>query len=181
MTSIVTKTGDDGTTGLYGGQRVGKDSLRIEAYGTVDELNAVLGILLATDQLSAIIVDQLHSIQHMLFRVGGDLATPYDTKAKQERVDAKHTTELEAWITTMEIQLPPQTTFILPGGTMASAQAHHARTVCRHAERLVVALKRADHINDEVLIFLNRLSDYLFLLARKINATAGTGDTKVRY
>lgn len=181
MTSIVTKTGDDGSTGLYGGQRVGKDSLRIEAYGTVDELNAHLGVILATLDFPTLLSDQLKIIQHLLFRVGGDLATPYDVKTKQDRVEVKHTEQIETWIKEFETALPPQKSFILPGGSLLAAHIHTARTVCRRAERHAVTLHRSDRVNDEVLKLLNRLSDYLFLLARVVNKELRVGDTEVRY
>lgn len=181
MFSIVTKTGDDGSTGLYGGQRVGKDSLRIEACGTVDELNAHLGAVAALAELPAPLAEQLNAVQHLLFRVGGDLATPYDVKTKQDRVSADHTAQIESWIATFEAALPPQKSFILPGGSLIAAHVHTARTVCRRAERHVVTLHRSDRVNEEVLRLLNRLSDYLFLLARTVNQQLGVGDTEVRY
>ena len=181
MASIVTKTGDTGMTGLYGAQRVPKDSARIQACGTVDELNAILGIVLAHTELPAMMREKINAIQHGLFRVGGDLATPLEVKAKQDRISPTHVLDLEISIVALEALLSPQKSFLLPGGTPASAHLHHARTVCRRAERLVVTLQREELINDQVLIFLNRLSDYLFVAARKMNMDAGVGDVEVKY
>ncbi len=179
--SIVTKTGDGGTTGLYGGTRVSKDHPRICAYGDVDELNAVVGVVLTCDGLSADARKQLTEIQHLLFRVGGDLATPSQKESKQERVSAEHVAHVEEWITFIENSLLPQRSFILPGGTAAAAQLHLARTVCRRAERSLVALQQKETVNFQVAVLLNRLSDYFFVLARKVNADAKVWDTEVRY
>jgi cob(I)alamin adenosyltransferase len=179
--SIVTKTGDDGTTGLYGGQRVPKDSARLHAYGTVDELNTILGIVLADEELTDQIRTQLTQVQHLLFRMGGDLATPLDLKSKVDRMGIQHVGQIELWIKEIESSLPPQRRFILPGGTPAAAHLHHARAVCRRAERWMVQLKRGEPINEQAMVFMNRLSDYLFLLARKINAGTGKGDIEVSY
>ncbi len=178
--SIVTKTGDKGTSGLFGGQRVSKDSPRLHAYGTVDELNAVIGIIMANAPQTPVSA-QLLEIQHLLFRVGADLATPLSTKAKVDRIDATHTKKIEEWIDAYEKDLPPQTRFILPGGSPGSAYLHFARTVCRRAERWTVALSKEEAINPGVIIFLNRLSDYLFLLARFVNGKSGRGDVEVEY
>ena len=179
--SIVTKTGDHGETGLYGGKRLPKDHPRIEAYGTVDELNAVIGCVLAQTGLTETMATQLTHLQHLLFRVGADLATPMESKAKTQRIEPEHVAELEKEIDALESSLAPQQTFILPGGSEAAALLHLARTVCRRAERCLVHLKAQEPVNEQVLIFLNRLSDYLFLLARKANADTGTGDVEVRY
>lgn len=181
MTSIVTKTGDKGTTGLYGGARLSKDHPRICAYGDVDELNAVLGVVLASAHLSVTARTQLTEIQHLLFRIGGDLATPLDKESKQERVGSEHIACIEEWITQIEHRLEPQRAFILPGGTSAGAHLHLARTVCRRAERSVVTLQKIEQVNPDVGILLNRLSDYFFLLARMANAEAGVPDTEVQY
>ncbi len=181
MTSIVTKTGDKGTTGLFGGTRLPKDHPRICAYGDVDELNAVIGVVLTSKILSAESREQLTEIQHLLFRVGGDLATPLQQESKQERVSAEHVAHVEEWIDLIENSLTLQRSFILPGGTTAAAQLHFARTVCRRAERSVVHLQKVENVNMQVPVLLNRLSDYFFLLARKANADAGVADTDVRY
>lgn len=181
MTSIVTKTGDGGTTGLYGGMRLPKDHPRICAYGDVDELNAILGVVLARQDVSADVRHQLTDIQHMLFRVGGDLATPLERESKQERVNADHVRMIEGWITVIEGSLAPQRSFILPGGAEIAAQLHLARTVCRRTERSVVRLQKLENVNFQISVLLNRLSDYFFLLARKVNADAKKWDTEVRY
>lgn len=179
--SIVTKTGDKGTTGLFGGERRPKDDARIEAYGTVDECNAVLGIALARGDAPEEAKRQLLHIQHLFFRVGGDLATPLGKHEKQERVTEEHVREIEGWIQEIEPLLPPQTTFILPGGCALAADLHLARTVCRRAERRAVSLGGREDINPQVVILLNRLSDYFLVLARKMNAQAGAGDVQVEY
>ncbi len=179
--SIVTKTGDKGQTGMFGGRRVFKDDVRIHTYGSVDELNAGIGIVLADSELPVEMSKQLLHLQHILFKVGGDLATPMDMTSKQERISPKHVQELEQWINTLETELTPLTTFILPGGTKTAADLHLARTVCRRAERWSVSLSKTETINTEVVVFLNRLSDYLFLMARKANVEAGRGDVVVEY
>jgi cob(I)alamin adenosyltransferase len=179
--SIVTKTGDTGETGLFGGGRVRKDDARIEAIGTVDELNSLLGLAVAAGHLRAEDATQLLHVQHLLFRVGGDLCTPMEKESKQRRMDTKDITELETWIGALEAALRAQTHFILPGGSHAAALLHTARTVCRRAERRTVTLAKSASVNAQVTVYLNRLSDYLFLLARKANANAGIGDVRVSY
>lgn len=179
--SIVTRTGDTGTTGLYGPVRVSKDSPRIHACGTVDELNAILGIVLTQEGLPHGIQQYISSLQHVLFRLGADLATPLEQTTKEDRIAAAHITDLELHIVTLEALLPAQTRFLLPGGTAAAAHLHHARTVCRSAERLVVTLHHEEPINTHAMVFLNRLSDYLFLAARKVNQELGKGDVEVKY
>lgn len=178
--SIVTKTGDKGITGLYGGARVSKHDPRIEAIGTVDELNATIGAAIASG-MPLPLQDPLLRIQHALFRVGGDLATPLTRQEKEERVGPEHVEVLEEWIRTLESSLPPQTKFILPGGSSAGAHLHCARTICRRAERIVVRLMSTEAINPGVQIYLNRLSDYLFLAAREVNRLEGIPDVEVQY
>ena len=179
--SIVTKTGDTGTTGLFGGGRVSKNAPRLHAYGTVDELNACIGVVLASKDLSPKRSEQLLRVQNLLFRVGADLATPLAVNAKVDRMAKEHVMELEEWIHTLEAELPPQTSFILPGGSVSSANLHLARTICRRAERWIVALERDETINPAVRIFMNRLSDYLFIAARAANHEKGIADTSVQY
>lgn len=179
--SIVTKSGDGGTTGLYGGERLSKDHPRICAYGDVDELNAVVGIVAASGDIPADIRSQLTEIQHLIFRVGGDLATPLSQESKRERVGAAHICKIEEWIARIESDLVPQRSFIIPGGTPLAAHIHLARTVCRRAERSVVALQRKEPVNIQIPVLLNRLGDYFFLLARKTNADAGTPEIEVQY
>ncbi len=179
--SIVTRTGDKGDTGLFGAERTSKASSRLHAYGTVDELNAVLGVLLAEHPLPEPLNSQVSRIQHLLFVVGADLATPMSGPTNTKRVLENHVGTLERWIDELEEQLPPLQSFILPDGSAAGATLHLARTVCRRAERWVVALKETEAINPQVLIFLNRLSDYLFLAARGANRAGGIQETAVRY
>jgi len=174
---IYTKTGDDGTTGLFGGKRVAKFSLRIEAYGTVDELNAVIGVALTHD-LPAMVGKPLQHISSLLFTVGSDLATPQDAMQKSSVpvITEEHVDVLEQWIDTYQEHLPALRNFILPGGSKGGAHLHLARTVCRRAERAIVALKQEEEINPIVLRFINRLSDYLFVAARFVNAKEGYDD-----
>lgn len=173
---IYTRTGDDGTTGLFGGGRVSKASARIECYGTVDELNSIIG--LARSLGCSTEGDRyLNSLQNSLFVLGADLATPRHAKAFINRIEESHATELETWIDELDAQLEPLKTFVLPGGTQASSSIHLARTVCRRAERLCVAAHEEEDLGDAVVHFLNRLSDFLFMLARWENHAAGIPDT----
>ena len=176
---IYTKTGDRGETGLFGGERVSKDSPRVEAYGTVDELNACLGIVCA--QLpQGEVVECLRRVQSELFDVGADLATPFavTTSTKQvPRIREEQTTRLERWIDRYEEELPPLTRFILPSGSQAGATLHFARTVCRRGERCVVRLCQTEEVNPEIVRYLNRMSDLLFVLARVVNHRAGMPET----
>lgn len=171
---IYTKTGDDGETGLWGGLRVAKDTLRVHAYGTVDECNAAIGVARACGapaSLDALLV----AIQNQLFVVGADLATPGQA-ANIPRVEATDVTSLETAIDTLEADLPALTQFILPGGTMLAAQLHLARTICRRAERAVVTLAREEACSPVIGVYLNRLSDFLFVAARAANHSAGVAD-----
>jgi cob(I)alamin adenosyltransferase len=171
LSRIYTKTGDAGDTALGDGRRVPKDHARVEAYGVVDELNAVLGLLLAhaPDMPERELVQ---SIQNDLFDVGGDLCLPptADEQPGQKlRVMAAQAERLEAAIDRLNADLAPLTSFILPGGSVSAAWCHLARTVCRRAERAIVTLMRAEAVNSQVLVYLNRLSDLLFVLARSLN------------
>jgi len=165
---IYTRTGDRGETSLFGGSRVPKNDPRIEAYGTVDELNSFLGVARATE-LPQSIDDVLHQVQSDLFEIGAHLASPGTSRFPG--VQEKRIEELEQAIDAMESELAPLTSFILPGGAPAAAQLHVARSVCRRAERCVVALS-----DDSTLRYLNRLSDYLFVAARFANLRAGRSD-----
>lgn len=159
---IYTRTGDRGETSLFGGARVPKNDSRIDAYGTIDELNSHLGVVLAIEAN-----DQLLAVQRDLFEIGAHLASPGTSRftgVPQSRID-----ELERGIDAMEAELAPLKSFILPGGTPAAAQLHVARTVCRRAERLVVALHDDDPATQSSIAYLNRLSDYLFVAARYAN------------
>lgn len=174
---IYTKTGDTGETGLYGGPRVRKDAPRIEAYGTVDELNAVLG--LARSFGMPVGIDLLVGrIQNELFDLGAELATPDPAAHGALSIDAGRIAFLEAAIDAHDQNLPLLKSFILPGGATAAATLHVARTVCRRAERLVVSLSALEHerISPTVTVYLNRLSDLLFVLARAVNQLAGQQD-----
>ncbi len=180
---IYTKTGDAGETGLYAGPRVPKNDLRIEAYGTVDELNAVLGLVRSTaaassQKLPAEIETLLAHIQHTLFDLGAELATPDPQARGTSFVTPEEIIVLERAIDSFEDPLTPLKTFILPGGTPAASWLHLARTVCRRAERRVVTLldREADKLSPRVLIYLNRLSDLLFVLARAANHYVGRPD-----
>jgi cob(I)alamin adenosyltransferase len=174
---IYTKTGDDGTTGLLGRGRVRKDALRIEAYGTIDELNAVLGVARAYP-LESETDAFLASIQDELFAVGSALADPDPSGRFHAAITADHIARLEQRIDAFEAMLPRLTRFILPGGTPAAAQVHLARTVARRAERLVVRLAHepGEHVHEPLLVYLNRLSDALFVVARVVNHEAGVSD-----
>lgn len=171
---IYTKTGDDGETGLWGGLRVAKDALRVHAYGTVDECNAAVGLARAAGpeaELDAI----LAQVQSQLFVVGADLATPGEA-ASIPRVGEAEVSFLEGAIDALEATLEPLRQFILPGGAPAAAHLHLARTVCRRAERWAVSLSREEPCNPQVGVYLNRLSDFLFVAARAANARAGAAD-----
>lgn len=174
---IYTKTGDGGETSLYGGQRVAKDVIRVETYGTVDECNAVLGQAIAaiTDPEAREILTR---IQGELFEVGADLATPLERGETVPRVRPEETAQLEAEIDRFEEELEPLRHFILPGGAAGGAALHTARTVCRRAERHLVTLEAAEPINPEAGRYLNRLSDHLFVLARLVNHRAGAPETR---
>lgn len=173
LSRIYTKTGDQGETALGDGTRVAKDHPRVAAYGTVDELNAVLGLILlhlenATE--GALIRD----IQNDLFDVGADLCAPQSETARL-RIEPSQTERLERAIDRLNADLGPLTSFVLPGGREAAAWCHFARTICRRAERDVVTLSREDRVNPQVVIYLNRLSDLLFVFARVLN-DRGQGD-----
>jgi cob(I)alamin adenosyltransferase len=174
---IYTRTGDDGETGLFGGPRVSKDAPRIEAYGTVDELNSVLG-LARTFAGDLPIDDLLRRIQNELFDLGAQLATPDPAKHNTALVGQAQIAALEAAIDEHEARLEPLKTFILPGGTQAAACLHLARTVCRRAERRAVTLAREspDAACGDAIVYLNRLADLLFVLARVVNRDGGAGD-----
>jgi cob(I)alamin adenosyltransferase len=175
---IYTRTGDSGTTGLFGGGRVDKDAARVEAYGSVDELNACIGGARATLGVSEL--DQtLAAIQSDLLTLGAELGCVpgKESKLNLTLIDAADTERLEAAIDAAEANLEPLKSFILPSGSPAAASLHLARTVCRRAERRVIAARHDGPVRDEVVRYLNRLSDLLFVLAREANRLAGLGDT----
>ena len=176
---IYTRTGDAGETGLFGGGRVPKDNLRVDAYGTVDELNATIGWAI-TQVSDTEIQSRLALLQHDLFPLGSVLSTPPVPEGKKSPklppLPTQRVAEMEAWIDSADTQLPSLRAFVLPGGSAGAAALHVARTVCRRAERAVVRLAAIEGPEADLLTYLNRLSDLLFTLARLENQRNGTGD-----
>ncbi|MGH7467489.1 MAG: cob(I)yrinic acid a,c-diamide adenosyltransferase [Longimicrobiales bacterium] len=175
MPRIYTKTGDTGETGLFGGGRVSKANIRVEAYGAVDELNSFIGWVLAQGEEPGRNA-WLQSIQADLFTLGAQLASPEPARGRKPTVPDlpnSRVAELEQWIDQLEAGLPDLRNFILPGGSHVGAALHVARTVCRRAERRVVALSQTEAVNAATVIYLNRLSDLLFVMARAANRRAG--------
>lgn len=170
LSKIYTRTGDTGTTGLGNQERVAKDHVRIEAIGAIDELNAQVGLLLA-HQIPPFLAQTLAPIQHKLFDLGGELSTPpiYIIKAA-------YVQELERRLDTLNKNLPPLKEFVLPGGTIPASLCHVARTICRRAERRLVSLAKAETVNPESLKYLNRLSDILFVVARRLAREGGASE-----
>jgi len=183
---IYTKTGDKGQTSLFTGQRVLKNDPYIDALGTVDECNCAIGaaqsFMLKKEPELDPLREQLNIIQHALFDVGAALATPRTTashfKIQKTRFDSEETELLEQWIDTMEEELPKLRNFILPGGHPAGAMLHLARSICRRAERLIISMNQRGDVSDNVLIYLNRLSDYLFVASRFLNHLLKCPETK---
>jgi cob(I)alamin adenosyltransferase len=173
---IYTKTGDDGSTGLFGGGRVRKSDARIECYGTVDELNAALGVAHVTAAGS--IADSLFRVQHELFVVGSHLATPEDSPHTRSLplLDEAMIGRLEMEIDAAEAELEPLRNFILPGGVELAARLHLARTICRRAERVLVEFALDRPVSGTIITYMNRLSDWLFVMARLANRRAGVAD-----
>jgi cob(I)alamin adenosyltransferase len=171
LTKIYTRTGDDGTTGLGDGSRLGKESLRIEAIGSVDALNSYIGRVLAQGGMPEAVRTTLENIQHDLFELGAELCLPGVTK-----IEDTHLARLERELDGFNAELPGLKEFILPGGSLAAADAHVARTMCRAAERVVVALGKTEPVSEGGRKYLNRLSDLLFVLARVLNRAAGRPD-----
>jgi cob(I)alamin adenosyltransferase len=177
LNRIYTKRGDTGETGLAGGQRLAKDSLRIEAYGTVDELNSFVGLAnvscqeqIGRDPRIGLLADIMRRVQHELFNLGSILATkPEDVHPNQARITAAEVHQLEREIDAMNEDLPALRSFVLPGGTRLNAELHVARTICRRAERLLVALSREEQVPPEAIQYLNRLSDAMFVWSRWMN------------
>lgn len=170
LSKIYTRTGDAGTTGLGNGNRVSKNSLRIHTLGEVDEANAAIGIMLC-EELPDDVRALLTNVQHDLFDLGGEVCIP-----GMEMITAKQVEHLEEELDRFNDDLEPLKDFILPGGTRAAALAHQARTVCRRAERMIVALSQEESVNDAPRQYLNRLSDLLFVLGRVLNRAGGRGD-----
>lgn len=175
---IYTRTGDDGTTGLFGGRRVSKDDTRVEAYGCVDSTNSAIGAAAAATSGSG--VELLRVVQERLFSLGAEVACIPSKRASlaMRGVDASDVDRLEHEMDEMTSRLPPLKSFILPGGSTAAAALHVARTTCRQAERRLIALHRAEPLRAEVLQYVNRLSDLLFLMAREANVAAGVADVE---
>ncbi|TAN08671.1 MAG: cob(I)yrinic acid a,c-diamide adenosyltransferase [Rhodanobacteraceae bacterium] len=171
VSRVYTRTGDDGTTGLGDGTRTRKDSARVEAYGSIDELNCTLGVLLACDGVPEDIRESLTGIQHALFDLGGELCVP-----GMETIQEADVSGLEQTLDHYNADLPWLKEFILPGGGMAAAQCHVARTTCRRAERRVVTLAHAETVRIEVVHYLNRLSDLLFVWCRVLARASGHGE-----
>ncbi len=173
---IYTKTGDKGQTGLIGGTRVSKDNARLEAYGTVDELNSQIG-LLCTSTIEKLSLDFLEIIQHNLFVIGSYLATDQEkTSASSFLISEEKILQVEHEIDRLNEQLPELTSFILPGGSIAAANAHICRTISRRAERKIVTLSKEHNVDIQIIKYINRLSDYLFTLARYINNREGIAE-----
>lgn len=175
LTQIATRTGDDGSTGLGDGARVSKDSARVTAYGTVDEANSAIGIVLACE-IPDSIRNVLVAVQHQMFDLGGELCIPGHAAIFDADIQA-----LEDTLDRFNADLPPLKDFILPGGGMAAAQAHLARTICRRAEREVVTLSHHDAVRPEAIRYLNRLSDLLFVLCRVLARESGHGEVLWRH
>ncbi len=184
LTKIYTRTGDAGQTRLVGGQQVAKDSARIEAYGTVDELNAIVGLVRVAVREAASLADErerlerwLHDTQQNLFDLGSDLATRAEDRWEgMPLVSAEDVTALEQLMDEMNEELEPLKSFVLPGGGPVSALLHHARTVCRRAERRTLTLAAEEPIGDQVIPYLNRLSDAFFVLSRWVGLKAGESE-----
>lgn len=178
LTKIYTRTGDDGTTALGSRRRVPKDSLRVAAYGDVDELNATIGVAIAAG-LNQDIREALTKVQNDLFHLGTDLAFPQEERALVDipKVEERHVQRLEELIDAATETIGPLQNFILPVGTLSAAQLHIARTVCRRAERSLIALSREEEVGNQTVQYLNRLSDALFVLARLENYYQGRRET----
>jgi cob(I)alamin adenosyltransferase len=177
LTRIYTRTGDDGTTALGAGQRTPKTAPRIEAYGTVDELNAQIGAVLAAGPVEAL-REPLRRMQNDLFHAGADLCIPDQDKpaAPGPRIEPRHVQALEQLIDRLNADLPPLENFVLPGGSPAATHLHVARTVCRRAEREVLRLRESEPVSDDLVRYLNRLSDALFVMARFENHARGVAE-----
>ena len=175
--TIYTGRGDQGETDLFDGSRVSKTDARVVAYGTVDELNALVGVVHPTGYED--IDERLEAIQNHLHVLQADLANP--ETGGDPSIEQSHVEILEEWIDAMDEELDPQTAFILPGGSTAGARLHHARTVCRRAERQVLALAKDEAVSEAVVVYLNRLSDLLYVTARLANKRDGVGETNPTY
>jgi len=179
---LYTRSGDDGSTGLFGGERVAKDHPRVEAYGTVDELNACIGLARAAclddRAFDRRLIAIFESIQSRLFDIGADLATPEGSRHEDKvaRIEAHHVEEVEQWIDEIDSGNEPMTSFVLPGGAELASRLHLARTVCRRAERLMVRLNHQEPVTEHAVVYINRLSDLFFAMARRANRDRGIDD-----
>lgn len=194
---LYTRSGDDGTTGLFGGARVSKDHPRVEAYGTVDELNAAIGLAAAevrrqqlakvgtreaasvlASRFDQLLLHVLDDLQSRLFDIGADLATPEGSKqeAKILRISDEQVAEVEKWIDEIDSENPPMKSFVMPGGSELAARLHLARTICRRAERAMIHLRHTEPVSDGAIVYINRVSDLLFAMARRANRQAGVAD-----
>lgn len=173
--NLYTRTGDSGTTSLVGGTRVKKNSVRLEAYGTLDEFSSVLGCVLSAPECPEDIRGQLLQVQNMMFNFGGYLASeaPEGEYPAAWGLSEEHIRDLESWIDALDASTPKINAFVLPGGCMEAARAHVARSVCRRAERRILDLAEEEYVDPALLRYVNRLSDYLFILARHFNHVAG--------
>lgn len=177
ITKVYTRTGDDGTTALGAGRRVSKASRRVACYGTVDETNSVLGVVIAAGA-DPHLAAMLARIQNELFHLGSDLCVTEEDKAKRPvpRIEARHVKALERDIDALQDDLAPLMNFVLPGGAPAAAHLHVARTVCRRAERLIVALAKREQVGAHAIVYVNRLSDLLFVMSRWENRAKGVAE-----
>ncbi len=179
---LYTKSGDDGTTGLFSGARVSKDHPRIESYGTIDEFNATLGMCSATckadNALHRRLLDIFGSLQSRMFDIGADLATPEgaNNESKIQRIGEEHVQEVEKWIDEIDGANTPLTAFVMPGGTELASRLHLARTICRRAERQMIHLSHTEPVGSSLIMYVNRVSDFLFAAARLVNKNSGVED-----
>ena len=175
--NLYTRTGDQGSTSLVDGSRAQKDCTRIDAYGEVDELSSALGLAASSDKCPEEIRDEISHVQHIMFEIGGYLATPVKEGSEPALPFLKEeTARLEGWIDALDERVPRLKSFILPGGSDESSRCHMARTICRRAERRILTLSRESFVDPEVLTYVNRLSDYLFIAARYLNFLNGVED-----
>lgn len=177
---LYTRTGDAGTTSLVGGERVKKNCIRLEAYGTIDELSSALGMIAADKGCNSEVKGQVQKVQNELFNIGSYLATKAapGTEPACKSLTPECLCELEGWIDALDEQTPKANAFILPGGSEAAAKAHLARTICRRAERNILGLAEEDYVDPAVIKYINRLSDYLFIAARYLNFIGGIEEIK---
>jgi len=178
---IYTRTGDKGETGLLGGKRIPKSSVRLHACGSLDELNASLGIVVSDPVLPKPLQQQLLRLERLLFVVGTSVASPEGNRQKLPRITPEDVLRIEEWIDALSKDLPELKNFILPGGSPLGALLHQARAICRRAERWIIALHEKEPVDETVIAFMNRLSDYLFVAARSANKSFGQEEIIVEH